>query len=191
MVSCSYYRKKKRGTGMQEKRITLNEEDNELFVNEMLKGNEVIEDALANWKEDSEDSYAMAYVYKAILERDNQCGGLIISVKDDSILAGADNIKYYNGSEQITLNKVKGLYDDHYLLVFTSRERFKECNETAGVVMFIREAFYLLAQVEGVDGIVLNIGKEEIILNKNYMELMNKLIQKDIDKKKGGSIQND
>lgn len=163
---------------MQEKRVTLNAEDNELFVNEMLKGNEKIEDALANWKENSEDSYAMAFVYKALLERDNQCGGLIISIKDDNIPAGADNIKYYNGSEQITLNKVKGSYEDHYLLVFTSRERFKECNETAGVVMFIREAFYLLIKVEGVDGIVLNICNEEMILNKNYMELINKLVEK-------------
>ena len=45
-------------------------------------------------------------------------------------------------------------------------------------------------KVEGVDGIVINIGKEEMILNKNYMELLNKLIQKD-NLDEGGKTQND
>ena len=118
-------------------KFDLSAEDNELFVNEMLNGNEVIEDALVNWKKNPDDPYAKAFVYKALLERDNNCGGLIISVKSEDIPAGADNVRYCDGSEQIILNKVKGSYEDHYLLVFTSMERFKECNETAGVVMFI------------------------------------------------------
>lgn len=175
---------------MQKKLLNLSAEDNELFVNEMLNGNEVIEDALVNWKKNPEDPYAKAFVYKALLERDNNCGGLIISVKSEHIPAGADNVRYCDGSEQIILNKVKGSYEDHYLLVFTSRERFKECNETAGVVMFIRSVFSLLRKVKGVDGIVINIGKEEMILNKNYMDLLNRLIQKDIHNK-GGNTQND
>lgn len=45
-------------------------------------------------------------------------------------------------------------------------------------------------KVEGVDGIVINLGKEHIILNKNYMDLLNRLIQKDIHNK-GGNTHND
>ena len=175
---------------MQEKRITLSAEDNKLFVDEMLKGNEIIEEALTNWNDNPNDVEKLAYVYKALLDRDKECGGLIVSVESGKIPAGSENVKYFNGAEEIKVLKVSGSFDDEYLMVFTSRERFKECNETAGVVMFIRSVFSLLIKVEGVDGIVINIGKEEMILNKNYMDLLNRLNLKDIQNK-GGNTQND
>ena len=163
---------------MQEKRITLSAEDNKLFVDEMLKGNEIIEEALTNWNDNPNDVEKLAYVYKALLDRDKECGGLIVSVESGKIPAGSENVKYFSGAEEIKVLKVSGSFDDEYLMVFTSRERFKECDETAGVVMFIRVAFRLLAKLEGIDGIVINIDNEEMILNKSYMEILNNMIKK-------------
>lgn len=158
-------------------------EENDIIVNEMLKGNEVIEEALAKWKEDTQNIGYIAAAYKSIIDRDRECGGFIVSVECDNVPAGADNVEFFNGGKTLKLNKTKGSYDDRYLLVFTSRDRFRECNDTAGVVMFIREAFSLLRDIEGVDGIVINIGKEEVVINKYDMKVISRLIELSEEKK--------
>lgn len=162
---------------MSDNRKFVSAEENDDIVNEMLKGNQIIEEALAKWKENEGNICDIASVYKSILDRDRAYGGLIVSVECDNVPAGADNIEFFNGGKMLKLNKTRGSYDDRYLLVFTSRDRFKECNDTAGVVMFIREAFSLLADIEGVDGIVINIGREEAILNKSVMKMINRMIE--------------
>lgn len=152
-------------------------EENDMYVNAMLKGNEIIEDALAKWSDDPKDICAMVTVYKSIIDRDRECGGLIVSVESNNIPAGADNIEFFNGDKMLNLNRSKGAFGDKYLLVFTSRDRFRECNDTAGVVMFINETFSLLGQMEGVDGIVMNIGREEVLLNKRTMQQISRMIE--------------
>ena len=151
-------------------------EENDIIVDEMLKGNELIEEALAKWKEDTHDVGYIAAAYKSIIDRDRECGGLIVSVESGNVPAGADHVEFFNGGKPLKLNKAKGSYEDRYLLVFTSRDRFRECNGTAGVVMFIREAFSLLHDIEGVDGIVINIGKEEVVMKKHDMKVISRLI---------------
>ena len=152
-------------------------EENDIIVNKMLKGNEVIEEALAKWKEDTQDVGYIAAAYKSIIDRDREYGGFIVSVESGNIPAGADHVEFFNGDKYVKLNKAKGSHDDRYFLVFTSRDRFRECNDTAGVVMFIREAFSLLRDIEGVDGIVINIGKEEVVINKHDMKVISRLIE--------------
>lgn len=144
-------------------------EENDLFVNAMLNGNEVIEEALAAWRKDQKDVCAMLAVYKSLLDRDRECGGLILSVEPGDIPAGADNIEFFNGDKHLCMNRSKGQYGDNYLVVFTSRERFQEHNDTAGVVMFIRELFSTLGNMEGVDGIVMNLSREEVVFDKSNM----------------------
>lgn len=162
---------------MKKRRRFVSAKENDLYVNAMLKGNEVIEIALAKWQEDQNDVCAMFAVYKSILDRDRDCGGLIVSVEAGDIPAGAENIEFFNGDKYLNLNRSKGSFGDKYLLVFTSRDRFRECNDTAGVVMFIREAFTLLGGMEGADGIVMNIGKEEIIFDKRSMQQISRMIE--------------
>ena len=152
-------------------------EENDLYVNAMLKGNEVIEEALAKWDEDQKDVCATFAVYKSIIDRDREYGGLIVSVESGDIPAGADNIEFFNGDKLLHLNRSKGSFGDKYVLVFTSRDRFRECNDTAGVVMFIREVFSLLGRMEDADGIVMNLGREEILFDKLTMHHISRMIE--------------
>ena len=162
---------------MSKKEKFISAEDNVGIVNEMLKGNEVIEKALAKWKDNQLDICDIAAAYKSIIDRDRECGGFIVSVESGNVQAGADHVEFFNGGKPLKLNKAKGSYDEQYLFVFTTRDRFRECNDTAGVVMFIREAFTLLKDIEGVDGIIINIGKEEVVINKHDMKVISKLIE--------------
>ena len=152
-------------------------EENDMYVNAMLKGNEIIEDALAKWSEDPKDICATAAVYKSIIDRDRECGGLIVSVKSENIPAGADNIEFFNGDQYIYMNRSEGKSGNGYIMVFTSRERFRECDNTAGVVMFIRELFSLLGEMDGVDGIIVNLKREEVLIDKRIMRQMNRMIE--------------
>lgn len=152
-------------------------EENVGIVNEMLKGNEVIEKALAKWKDNQLDICDIASVYKSIVDRDREYGGLIVSVECGDIPAGSENVQFYNGGKKINLNKTKDSDDNYYFLVFTSREKFQKFNETAGAVMFIQYVFSLLTNIEGVEGIVMNMGSEEVILNKKVMKMIDRMIE--------------
>lgn len=152
-------------------------EENNLYVDAMLKGNEVIEEALEKWKNDSTDIGAMLAVYKSFIDRDRECGGLIVSVESRDIPAGADHIEFFNGDKRLYINRAKGEFGDNLLMVCTSRDRFRECNDTAGVVMFIRAAFSLLSGMEDADGILINLRKEEIVIDKQTMQHISRMIE--------------
>ncbi len=64
-----------------------------------------------------------------------------------------------------------------YAMVFTSKERFQECNDTSGFVMSIGELFELLVEKEELDGMVINIGQEDIAFNKCMMRVVIWLIR--------------
>lgn len=55
------------------------------------------------------------------------------------------------------------------VMIFTSRERFKECDDTSGFVMFIDELFEFLGTCVGIDGVVINYKKENVVLNKEML----------------------
>ena len=148
---------------MNKKEKFVSSEENVGIVNEMLKGNEVIEKALAKWKDNQLDICDIAAVYKSIVDRDREYGGLIVSVECGDIPAGAENVQFYNGDKKINLNKTKDSDDNYYFLVFT--------------VMFIQYVFTLLTNIEGVEGIVMNMGSEEVILNKSVMKMIDRMIE--------------
>lgn len=162
---------------MKKRRKYVSKKENDLYVNAMLEGNEAVEAALARWSNNPKDICAMIEVYKSILDRDRECGGLIVSVESNDIPAGADNIEFFNGDKALYLNRSKGVFGDKFILVFTSRDRFRVCNDTAGVVMFIREVFSLLSEMEGIDGIVMNLHKEEVLFTRQNMKQISRLIE--------------
>lgn len=57
---------------MSKKEKFVSAEENVGIVNEMLKGNEVIEKALAKWKDNQLDICDIASVYKSIVDRDRE-----------------------------------------------------------------------------------------------------------------------
>lgn len=77
---------------------------------------------------------------------------------------------------KVELYYVEGKDGKYYAMAFTSRESFKKCNDTSGLVMFIGDLFVLIEGMEEVNGIVLNIGREEIIFDKMLLRATLSLI---------------
>ena len=155
----------------------ISEAENDLIVTAMLNNNEIIEEALTEWIYNQQDIYATAKVFKCIQDRDQRCGGLIVSVESGSISAGADNIEFFNGNKHVSMNRVKGKLGESYIMIFTSRERFRQYNNTAGIVMFIRELFSFLGNLDGVEGIVINMGKEDVVIDRIMLNLISNFLE--------------
>lgn len=146
------------------------EKDKEVFIDYMLDNRE-LEKLLRKWKRKRKTGESLLELITGIAKRDQEQGGFILSVKSDLIPTGADNLELFLTPKypRLDLNYVEGKDNGKYAMVFTSKERFRECNDTSGVVMFIGDLVYLLEQKLEIDGIVLNLEKEEIIFGKDWL----------------------
>lgn len=155
------------------------EKDKTRFIDYML-ANDELEKLLRKWKRKKTSGDLFLELITGIAKRDKEQGGFILSVKTDKIPTGADNLDFFllPKHSKLELNYVEGKDDKKYAMVFTSKKRFMECNDTSGVVMFIGDLVYLLEQKPEVDGIVLNLQKEEIIFGKEWLRAIMCMIEK-------------
>ena len=153
----------------------LSEEEQKEYIEYMLR-NDIIEKALNNWKR-NQNIEALGKMLEIIADVSEECAGLILSVNSDSIPTGADNIVLFTGTERGDIHRVIDKVGKSYAMIFTSKEKFQECNDTSGFVMFIDELFQLLVDKEELDGMVINIGQEDIVFNKIMMRVVLWLIR--------------
>lgn len=148
----------------------ISQEEQKEYIEYMLH-NEKIEKSLINWKQ-NQNSDTLTKMLEIIAAESEECAGLILSVNSDTIPTGADNIVLFTGSERGDIHRLIDKAGKSYAMVFTSKERFQECNDTSGFVMFIDDLFHLLAEKEELDGMVINIGQEDIAFNKYMMKVV-------------------
>lgn len=156
------------------------EQDKEVFIEYMLN-NGALEKLLRKWKRKRKTGESLFELITGIVNRDKEQGGFILSVKSDLIPTGADHLELFLTPKypRLDLNYVEGKDNGKYAMVFTSKERFRECNDTSGVVMFIGDLIYLLEQKAEVDGIILNLEKEEIIFGKDWLRAILCILEKE------------
>lgn len=148
----------------------ISEEEQKEYIEYMLH-NDKIEESLINWKQ-NQNSVTLSKMLEIIATESEECAGLILSVNSDFIPTGADNIVLFTGTERGDIHRLIDKAGKSYALIFTSKERFQECNDTSGFVVFIDELFELLVEKEELDGMVINIGQEDIAFNKYMMRVV-------------------
>lgn len=129
-----------------------------------------IEQELQRWKQEEENPVLMRKLLDVVAQRAKDDGGLIVSVKSDEVLRGAENIELFQADKKGDVNVVSSNGNYRFAMVFTSRERFKVCNDTSGFVVFIDELFRFLISQPDIDGIMLNLKKEEAVFGKEMMK---------------------
>jgi 2-hydroxy-3-keto-5-methylthiopentenyl-1-phosphate phosphatase len=158
----------------------ISDEEKKEYIDYMLR-NDTIEEVLKNWKR-NQNSEVLCKMLETIAAKSEECAGLILAVRSDVIPTGADNIVFFTATERGDINRVIDREGKSYAMVFTSKEKFKECHDTSGFVMFIDEVFELIVDKEALDGIVINFGQEDIIFNKIMMKVVIWLIRQAKDK---------
>lgn len=147
-----------------------------------MLANEKIETAMKGYTENP-SSETFLSMMTAMIERDAEDGGFILSIHSEEIEPGAENIVVFQNDKhkKLTITNVEIGNESRYALAFTSKRRFMTCNDTSGIVMFIGELVELMAHSDQVDGLILNLENEEIILDKRIIMVLNECMK---DKKK-------
>ena len=54
-------------------------------------------------------------------------------------------------------------------MAFTSKEHFRKFDDASGIVIFVGDIFGIIEHKKNIDGIVLNAGEEEVVLEKGLI----------------------
>lgn len=147
------------------------EEENRKMIEFMLD-NTVLEEKIGKWKQKEEDIVLFMDFIAALIKRSREDGGLIISIKSEEVMTGAENIEIFRKDKRGDLNIVAGESGQRFAMVFTSRERFKKCDDTSGFVMFMDELIGFLETQPEIDGCIMNYKEEDVIFNKEMLGIL-------------------
>lgn len=149
-------------------------EEKKMFIDYMLN-NEELEKVIQ--KSCENPLIYELLVFGAIIERCQNDAGFIVAVNSDKIPAGADNIEFYTevtkGCEMICAGKEDGT---KYVMVFTSKERFQKAGDMSGMVMPIDDFIGVMCLKKEIDGMVINVMDEELIMETSALEILLKCI---------------
>lgn len=144
---------------------------------EYMLNNTVIEEKVQSWKQQIQNPVLIKELLELLAERAVDDGGLIVSVKSNEISAGEKNIEIFAADKKGDINIIEGKGKLRLAMAFTSRERFKKCNETAGFVMFIDDLFAFLENSPDIEGMILNFGAENAVIDKEMMRAVLEIIK--------------
>lgn len=156
-------------------------EEKQQFIEYMLDNKE-LEKKLRRWDKSQNNPDYFIEMIEEMAKRYSEQGGLIVSVRSDEIPTGADNVEFFmlDKYKKISINYAEDQLGKQYMMVFTSKKKFKECNDTSGVVMFVGDVIEFALMMERTDGIVLNMGKKSgrdgIILGKIILRAIKECI---------------
>lgn len=138
---------------------------------EFMLDNAVLEEKMGKWKQKEEDIVLFMDFVAALVKRSREDGGMIISVRSGEVPTGAENIEIFRKDKKGDVNIVAGGNEQRLAMVFTSKERFKKCNDTSGFVIFIDEIFRFLGTRPEIDGLIMNYKEENIVFNKEMLDI--------------------
>ncbi len=151
------------------KKIKLTAEEKKTFIDYMLN-NEELEKAIQKGNK-GEPLYQISILY-SIISRCKYDAGLIIAVKSSEIPVGIDNIELYTELTKHCEMHCAAMDDGtKYVMAFTSKSRFLD--DLSGVVIPIDVFIGMMClKKDEIDGIVINWGKEEIIIKMQTLEFL-------------------
>lgn len=134
-------------------------------INYMLC-NQSLEESLKAWKEHKRSDEYMIEMLQTLAGRAQDNGGMILAVQCDEIPVGADYVDFFMPNQKGSLHWVEDKNGLRFAMAFTSKKRFQECNDTSGVVMFMHDLFTVVEKRKELDGIIINLEREEVFLDK-------------------------
>lgn len=152
-------------------RPKLPEEEKKSFIDYMLK-NEKLEMTIQ--KRNKALTLYQISVLSSIFLRCKDNAGFIVAVDSCEIPIGVDNIEFYTEIKKYSKMHCAAMEDGtKYVMVFTSKKRFKEIDGLSGVVMPMEVFIGVMCfKKDEADGIVINLGKEELIMKMSALEYL-------------------
>lgn len=148
-----------------ENSCVVNDKEKQECIEYMLE-NRDLEKTLKKWKKYKRNDDYMFEVLELLIESAKNQKGMIVAVKADNMSIESEQLDFIDINKKYEMLYVTDKKDKSYIMVFTSKERFKECSNISGVVMFMDELIVAMERRKDVNGIIINLEKEEIILDK-------------------------
>ncbi len=147
--------------------LKLTEEEKRLFIDYMLENEEL--EKIIERKDKQLPDYQLS-VYGSIIWRCRNDAGFIVALDSSEIPVG--KIGFYTELTQECQMKIAARKDGRkYVMAFTSKEKFKKYFDVSGVVLPMDDLIAIIClKKEEVDGIVINLGKKELILEISALE---------------------
>lgn len=151
-------------------------QDKQQFMEYMLL-NADMEIALKKWKRHKRDDDTIMALLQAIADRTNLYGGVIVSVTSNLIPAGVENVTLFTADHSCDLNYIEGKKGKKYVLIYTSKDKFKTSGDPAsGLVMFLEDVLKFVEGDGDIDGIVINYNSEEAVFDKILIRAVLQLV---------------
>ena len=133
---------------------------------EYMLCNQSLEKSLQNWKKHKKNTDSIIDLINALADGARSDKGIIVAVNCPDIPKGAEHVDFFMADKKRNMYWVDDKNGMRYVMVFTSKERFQECNDISGIVVFMDELFVMIEKRKDLDGIIINLEREEVILNK-------------------------
>lgn len=160
--------------------MILSKEERQQYIDYMLE-NKDMEEILQRWNEAKVEVIETFDVTKKLLEKCKGNRGLIVAIECQEMESDVENIKLYIlkddfPDKKFLMNMAVNKVGKKYLTVFSTKERFQQFSQKndgiMGILMFIDDIFRFVLLQDKVDGIVLNLAEEEVMLDKDVLKLV-------------------
>ena len=155
-------------------------------INDALN-NSKLEDALVNMKNNSDDMNTLIELVHMFAQRIKDAGGFLLPLTDSTIEPGVENIDFIESDFKGDLCVVPTDEGTEMGIAFTSVDKFEgqlynfANDKVSGGILLISTALEFFTFDKRFDGLVINPGTDEVVLNKETVTALATMIGGTID----------
>lgn len=159
--------------GLEEWWNEMSEDEQEAFMDYMLD-NVNLEKAIRRWNSNPKIIEIFMEMIYTFVDRINDGGAFIVALESDDIKSGVENIEFATGNKGgIIASAISVKENKKYAMLYTDKEYFEgNCNDLSGLVIFIDDILKYIEKRKGIQGVVINAGRDNIILGKPFIRII-------------------
>lgn len=159
--------------GIEEWWNGMSEDEQEVFMDYMLD-NVGLEKAIRRWNSNPKNTDIFMEMIYTFVDRINDSGAFIVALESDVIKVGVENIEFATGNKGgIIASAISVKENKEYAMLYTDKKYFESnCNDLSGLVMFIDDILEYIEKRKDIAGLVINAGKDDIILGKTFIRII-------------------
>lgn len=156
--------------GLEEWWNEMSEGEQEVFIDYMLD-NEKLEKTIRSWDDNPQNTDTFMEMIYTFVDRINDGGAFVVALESNTIKPGVKNIEFATGNKGGTIASAVNVKENKvYAMLYTDKKYFeRNCNDLSGLVMFIDDILEYIETIKNVDGVVINAGRDDIILGKPFI----------------------
>lgn len=154
--------------------LIFGDEEKKKFIELMLENNE-LENKVRMYSKKKSDEKRLFDLLKMLAQRNVENGGLIIAATP---MGESDRLQCFDAqnSKPIKMAYITNNKNQKYAMVFTSKKKFDKYRDLTGHVMFVDQAVGLIENNPAINGIIINMETDNVLLDKMALRILKMMI---------------